>query len=1164
MSDERTMVRLGGDQPWGPERAPHGEFVEREGRSWYAIRDVDGMPPFFLTLASASDHWFFASSTGGLTAGRIDANRSLFPYDTVDKVTASTDTTGPLTVLQVRMGEGPAVLWEPFCTGGLRVQKVSRTLLKSLEGDALRFEEENHDLGMTFTYSWRMGERFGFVRTATITRNADQGPCTVRMLDGVRNVLPHGATRALQTSYSCLLDAYKRSERDPATGMGLFSLSSTLTDRAEPSEALRATTAWSTGLEVEAVLLTSDHRIDAFRRGLRVAGDDDVRGKKGAFLQVAEATIEAGAALRWYVALDVAQNAGEVGTLRAVVRDHDGEGLARLLEEDVVTSTQALIGTIAAGDGLSLGADRLATTHHFANTLFNLARGGVFVRGTKVEAPDFAGFVHTRNRAVRVAEAAFFDDLPDELDAAELHARAEASGNRDLWRLALEYLPLTWSRRHGDPSRPWNEFSIRLRNDDDTPRTDYQGNWRDIFQNWEPLAYSFPVFGPAIVAKFLNATTPDGYNPYRVTRDGIEWEVPEPDNPWSNIGYWGDHQIVYLQRLLEAVEEFRPGVLQKWWNEELFTSANVPYRIASYAATVDDPYDTIAFDDALEHAIGAREKVMGTDARLVPAPDGEGVQHVTMAEKLLTLLLAKLVSFVPGAGIWMNTQRPEWNDANNALAGKGVSVVTAAYLRRFVTFWKGQLERSDVASFPVSATVATLAAEIEGAHVDARPQLSGPITPEARRATMDRLGAAGTAFREAIYAGPTSDRTTVPREKLIGLLDVACAHLDHALRARRREDGLAHAYDVLVLEDGKAHIEDLDPMLEGQVALLSSGTLSPDEALTVLKALRRSALYWAEQKTYLLYPNKELPGFLTKNRFPRERIESSELVSKMRFGGDHRLVVVEGYDGTAAFGGDLRNAADLEALLDLLAEDARYTEIVAAERADILALFEEVFDHRAFTGRSGRIFAYEGLGSVYWHMVSKLLLAVQETFWDAKDAGASPQVLDALAEAYFDVQEGLGYRKSPERYGAFPTDPYSHTPETGGARQPGMTGQVKEELLTRLGEVGVRVGEGSLRLDPALLRARELVSAPTEFRYRDVHGAERAVPVPAGGMAFTFAQTPIVITTEAGAPRIRVHRSNGSSEDVEGLDLGRELSAHLFARDGAIRAIEVRLEPGRG
>jgi hypothetical protein len=64
-----------------------------------------------------------------------------------------------------------------------------------------------------------------------------------------------------------------------------------------------------------------------------------------------------------------------------------------------------------------------------------------------------------------------------------------------------------------------------------------------------------------MIAKFLNATTADGYNPYRVTRAGIEWEVPEPHNPWANIGYWNDHQIIYLQKLLEVAEQVQPGRL---------------------------------------------------------------------------------------------------------------------------------------------------------------------------------------------------------------------------------------------------------------------------------------------------------------------------------------------------------------------------------------------------------------------------------------------------------------------------------------------------------------------------------------------------------------------------------------------------------------------------
>ena len=125
----------------------------------------------------------------------------------------------------------------------------------------------------------------------------------------------------------------------------------------------------------------------------------------------------------------------------------------------------------------------------------------------------------------------------------------------------LAYLPLTFSRRHGDPSRPWNKFSIRVRDAAGRRVVNYEGNWRDIFQNWEALVASEPAYLGSMIATFLGAMTPDGYNPYRIGRDGIDWEVIEPDNPWSHIGYWGDHQVVYLLRLLEAAQARDPALL---------------------------------------------------------------------------------------------------------------------------------------------------------------------------------------------------------------------------------------------------------------------------------------------------------------------------------------------------------------------------------------------------------------------------------------------------------------------------------------------------------------------------------------------------------------------------------------------------------------------------
>ena len=89
----------------------------------------------------------------------------------------------------------------------------------------------------------------------------------------------------------------------------------------------------------------------------------------------------------------------------------------------------------------------------------------------------------------------------------------------------------------------------------------------------------------------------------------------------------------------------------------------------------------------------------------------------------------------------------------------------------------------------------------------------------------------------------------------------------------------------------------------------------------------------------------------------------------------------------------------------------------------LIQMFEEIFDHRQFTGRSGTFFAYEGLGSIYWHMVSKLALAVTENFFWAIEQGATQDEIEALRRHFQSIRRGIGAEKSPPEYGAFPSDP---------------------------------------------------------------------------------------------------------------------------------------------
>jgi hypothetical protein len=105
-------------------------------------------------------------------------------------------------------------------------------------------------------------------------------------------------------------------------------------------------------------------------------------------------------------------------------------------------------------------------------------------------------------------------------------------------------------------------------------------------------------------------------------------------------------------------------------------------------------------------------------------------------------------------------------------------------------------------------------------------------------------------------------------------------------------------------------------------------------------------------------------------------------------------------------------------------------------------------------------------------MVSKLQLAVQEVCLAAVKKQESATVIGRLLEHYYEINAGIGVHKSPSLYGAFTTDPYSHTPAGRGAQQPGMTGQVKEDIISRFGELGVFVNLGKLYFYPCLLRKK--------------------------------------------------------------------------------------------
>ncbi len=1129
------------------------EKVTLEGESFFKISNSDSLRPFFMSIVSDSNHWMFISSNGGLTAGRKNANFALFPYYTDDKITEMAEVTGSKSIFRVEKG-GHTSLWEPFSIRQAGRYRTTQNLYKNTYGNKVVFEEINHDLQLAFRYRWNSSNSYGFVRSATLTNLGDK-KARITLLDGIQNLLPYGVGSELQNRQSNLVDAYKRNELLEDCGMGIYALSAIIVDKAEPSEALKANIAWSTGLK-NTTYLVSSLQLDSFREAGTVRQETDVKAEKGAYFIHATLDLLEGDHKKWLIVANVNQDQAAVAALCKEIRED--QALETRVLADVDRGTEQLVRLCAASDGLQCSSDNLRDTRHFSNTLFNIMRGGIFDDAYTIEKWDFGSYLRKANREVFQSVQHTLESLPEVFPRVLLKEMAQASGHPDLERLCTEYLPLKFSRRHGDPSRPWNVFSINTASEVDGSKIlDYEGNWRDIFQNWEALAHSYPDYIDGMIFKFLNATTFDGYNPYRVTKDGFDWEVIEPDDPWSYIGYWGDHQIIYLLKFLEFSEACYPGGLARYFQKELFVYANVPYRIRSYSEILDNPKDTIDFDHKSDLSIRKEREKLGADGALLR--DGSNAIHrVNFIEKILATLLAKLSNFIPEGGIWMNTQRPEWNDANNALVGNGVSMVTLYYLRRFLAFMKKLLEDAPGEAVLVSAELHHFFNGVSGTLLEHEALLGGNLGDQDRMKILDGLGKAGSNYRSGIYEnGFSGTKKHLETGAVRQLVETGLHYLEHSIRANKRKDNLYHAYNLMTVDSGKGvSISYLSEMLEGQVAVLSSGYLSPGESLQLLDSLKASALFREDQYSYLLYPNKELPRFMEKNRIPESELSRSGLLEELLAQGNTRIVQRD-VAGTYHFNGNFRNASDLKAALEeLLAENAsEYRKEIPL----VLEIFEKVFNHKAFTGRSGTFFGYEGLGSIYWHMVSKLLLAVQETCQKAIDTGEDASLVGRLLEHYYEINAGIGVHKPPSLYGAFPTDPYSHTPQGKGAQQPGMTGQVKEDILSRYGELGVRLQNGQIIFDPSLLRKEELLGSGATFPYVDSQGESRMLKLGPQSLCFTLCQVPVVyaLSEDVG---LELLKADGSKSKQQTPVLTREVSEKIFARTGEIRRITIYVQ----
>ncbi len=1060
-----------------------GSFTQVKNISYYKISNSEKMPPFFIQVPSASDVWIFLSSKGGITAGRKNAAGNIFPYETDDRLHSAYDT-GSRTYIKCE-----SKLWQPFETNGVNKYSITQNIYKSYYGDSVILEEVNHDLKLSYSYKYESSEKFGLVKTSTI-RNLIEEKREISVLDGVMNILPFGVNEALQANSSNLVDAYKAAELS-GDNLAIYSLTTVINDTPNPIEVMRANIAYTT-LSNPNVYLNTDV-IEEFVFGDISNASKESYGKKPAYFVRFDAILDK--EKEYSFVLDSGYNHSMISEIQNYTDKNDYYDIF----EDVTRGRESLIDIAKKADGIQKTGDKIACSHHYLNTLYNVMRGGIFENGYEFNYEDFEKFIALRNKPMLENI-----ELLDKIKNCEtVHELKECViDNPIMYRLALEYMPLSFSRRHGDPARPWNKFNINLKDKNGEKISNYEGNWRDIFQNWEALGTSFPCYYENMVAKFVNASTADGFNPYRINTQGIDWEKPEPENPFGGYGYWGDHQIIYLLRLLKGFKNHFPQKLDQMLNSEVFSYANVPYVLSSYDEILKNSKDTISFDFDKDEKIEELAKEIGSDAKLIQK-DGE-VYTVNLTEKLLVPLLSKISNLLVGGGIWMNTQRPEWNDANNAIVGIGLSVITVYHVKSYLEFLE-ELFKTNRNDFVISQEVVTWFKQVKSALNEYRTNFDGN-----EKTLLDKMGYAFSDYRESVYKNGLSNKEILEVSQITELLSVAKNAIDYTIEKNKGE--VFGTYNLLKSD---FTTEPMRAMLEGQSAVIGSRYLNSIETKELLSSMKKE-LFSEKLRCHTLYPIKTTKRFAQKNDLIENTNEISGIVEK-------------------DVNGKLHFAADISTSV-ILSEKLSKTDLSETEKQKLLNEFDNLFSHSKFNGRSEVMYKFEGIGCVYWHQNAKLALAVLETV--VNDREENTENAKKLYDEYKELMRGFTYRKSPAECYAIPVEPYSHTSYNGRSEQPGMTGQVKESVLMRRIELGVKVQDGKIYFDKWFLSEDEF----------DENGK----------IHFSLYSVPVTYT-KSNNDCIKIVYKSGHEKLCEEMHIEAEISCNIFLHDENIEKIEIEL-----
>lgn len=459
-----------------------------------------------------------------------------------------------------------------------------------------------------------------------------------------------------------------------------------------------------------------------------------------------------------------------------------------------------------------------------------------------------------------------------------------------------------YSRKHGDPEREYNAFSLG---------GEYfaqgNGNFRDVNQNRRCDVRFAPRLGEENIHTFFDLIQTDGYNPLVLTastytlppealpellarvpgehRAGAEklltrsftpgglamaaedWGMARAEalaltaaalcaadhepNAEFKEGYWCDHWTYnldliesYLAVYPERAEELFSRRRYRWYASR----AVVKPRAKRYRRTEKGLRQYGALDEEVK---------AGISRKWTPAGDEQAVS--TLMEKLLLLCAVKTATLdAAGMGIEMEGGKPGWYDALNGLPGLlGSSMAESCELARLLAFTRGALERRE-GQVELYAEIAALVERVSEI-------LSGEEDPFLR---WDKLNAAKEQYRAQTDFGFSGARRWVDREALSAMLGRMEAAVGAGIRAAVALGGgicpTYFTFEATGITDTRSgpmptgltpHMLPL--FLEGAVHWLKLDAPRTEKA-ALARRVRESALYDRELNMYKYKVNESL------------------------------------------------------------------------------------------------------------------------------------------------------------------------------------------------------------------------------------------------------------------------------------------------------------------